>query len=200
MTKGQINHSEGVLGDTITNLVAQPDVHTIVEIGTWNGLGSTRCILQGITGKENYQFISLEADHNMFTQALHNNKHAINDNFSILNGKIINEDFLTSWFNVDLLSADQANWLSQDFQNLKKVPNVLEKIPQVIDFLLLDGGEFSTYLEWQILKPRIKYCVLDDTKELKCKKIREEVLGSKKYKIINDNTLERNGFLVFSTI
>ena len=74
-------------------------------------------------------------------------------------------------------------------------------IPAIIDFLILDGGEYSTYLEWNLLKERFIYCVLDDTVTLKCNKIIEEVLSQpNKYEIIDDNTQERNGYLVFKRL
>jgi len=44
------------LGDWIYDLVKREDIINIVDIGTWNGLGSTKCIQDAIVDsrKEDY--------------------------------------------------------------------------------------------------------------------------------------------------
>ena len=65
-----------------------------------------------------------------------------------------------------------------------------------IDLLILDGGEFSTYSEFQLLKSRVtKYVVLDDIFTRKCKKILQEVQSSNEFEVIYFST-ERNGSAV----
>ena len=56
MTKsGQINRGS-LLGEHIYKICCQCDIRTIFEIGTWNGLGTTKCIRDAImdSGKEDY--------------------------------------------------------------------------------------------------------------------------------------------------
>jgi hypothetical protein len=74
---------------------------------------------------------------------------------------------------------------------------VLDELPETIDFLLLDGGEYTTLYEFSVLFGRCtKYIALDDTKMDKCKEI---------HKILTDNpdwneivALDcRNGFSIF---
>jgi hypothetical protein len=88
-------------------------------------------------------------------------------------------------------------WLKNDLNDYFLCENILNQIPDNIDFLLLDGGEFSTYSEWNILKNRSKIIVLDDTLVLKCKKIREELLNDDNYELIIDYPSDRNGFAIF---
>lgn len=78
-------------------------------------------------------------------------------------------------------------------------PNILYMLPDSIDFLLLDGGEFSTYREWQLLKNRSRFVALDDTQTMKCSLIRQEVLSASNYKILVDSD-ERNGFMFIENI
>jgi len=75
-------------------------------------------------------------------------------------------------------------------------PNILPQIPDQIDLLILDGGEFSTYAEWVVLKDRSKIIMLDDTKVLKCKQIVTESLADPTYHLLMESD-ERNGFHVF---
>ena len=197
---GQINYESDELGQHIVDICKNPEITTIVEIGTWNGLGSTRCILHGLkeSNKTDYKVVSLECWPDMYITALKNNTSNLNNNFNIIHGKIADENLLTSWFDENVLSSEQRGWLREDKERMAMTPNVLALIPEKIDLLILDGGEFSTYLEWQILKDRFTYCILDDTRELKCLKIREEIYNdSSIYEIIVDNTTSRNGFMVF---
>ena len=58
MTKvGQIIPDKYKISKHITSLAARDDVVNIIEIGTWNGMGSTRCVLNGLQNKQNYKFI-----------------------------------------------------------------------------------------------------------------------------------------------
>ena len=59
--------------------------------------------------------------------------------------------------------------LSQHYlEHLKNSKNVIEELPQIIDLLVLDGGEYTTYPEYKKLKDRSNIIALDDTAILKC--------------------------------
>ena len=186
---GQINFEDSKLGACIVDLVQRDDVSTIVEIGTWNGLGTTRCVLHGLrqSNKKNFMFISLECNKNMYNEALLNNKDNISENVCLKLGRIVDVNKLDTWFDINALSSEQATWLAQDKIWLNEVPYVLDEIPDAIDLLILDGGEFSTYLEWHILKDRVKYVALDDTGALKCAKIRQEIIDGNDFEILEDD-------------
>jgi hypothetical protein len=193
---GQIIPNAYEISRYITSLAAREDVHNIIEIGTWNGMGSTRCVLDGIRNKNSYVFVSYECFDEMYNEAIYNNKDYLSNNFRIIRGKIVNESDIYDWFDINSLNGDQQQWLKQDMERMARVPNVFNTIPDIIDLLILDGGEFSTYKEWLLLKDRTKYIVMDDTTCLKSKKIREEIMGNPRYKIIADCLTERNGYLV----
>lgn len=77
---------------------------------------------------------------------------------------------------------------------MMKAPNVLEYLPQKIDFLILDGGEFTSYYEYLILKNRSKYIFLDDTCTPTIKNYATRMDLIKHHTIIIDNINDRNGF------
>ena len=84
-------------------------------------------------------------------------------------------------------------------ENMKKCNLFLERddLPEVFDVILLDGGEFTTYFEFQLIKNRAKYLLLDDINVAKCTKIVEEIKSdSKKWEIIEENKRTRNGYLI----
>ena len=83
-----------------------------------------------------------------------------------------------------------------DLKNCKMSTNYFTTLPPKIDLLILDGGEFSTYGEYSLLRDRFEYLIVDDTRALKGDKIREELLNSNNILIIHDEINKRNGFIV----
>ncbi len=164
--KGMINRGS-VSGEFIYNLVKDPTVKTIVEIGTWNGLGSTKCIYDGIveSNKKDYYVLSLECN-----LTFHNNA-KMNllplSNFHLIYGTITTLDEILPKLNseVEKNAASKLPWISEEYLHLKNAPNVFHMIPEKIDFLILDGGEFSSYLDFQKLYKRSHFIYMDDTRD-----------------------------------
>ena len=212
MKIGQINIGS-VAGDLITSISKRDDISNIVEIGTWNGMGSTLCVIKGIieSGKDK-NFISIELYEDMFKEAITN----LGDNIKyvkLMNGTIISTDDL-NWFDHSIIfkiigdgydqmgisSEHSRLWYQKDIDNIRSAKNIINDLPDKIDFLILDGGEYSTYPEWNKLKDRTRIVALDDSNIFKCSKIREEIISSGDYKVLYDNLYDRNGFSVFEKI
>ena len=197
---GQINYETETLGKRIVELTSKPYIHNIVEIGTWNGMGSTRCVLEGLSKRkdQDYNFKSYECDINRYIEAVNNNKNNLKQGrLELYLGKLVPETVITDWFNVDDLTNEQRGWLNEDIIHMQYVPNLLCTVPQNIDLLILDGGEFSTYQEWATLNHRSKYVILDDTTTHKCTKIRELMLTSPRCNVLEDNLNQRHGYMIY---
>lgn len=191
---GQINlNSEA--GKIIYNLCSQIDVQTIVEIGTWNGHGSTKCAYEAIKNTAKKLF-SFEIDFSKYLEA--NNFYKDKPEVNIYNGyisdKFIDLDSLDSKFFTDYSFETKKQWHLQDLRNIKNTNCLLDKIPEKIDFLILDGGEFNSYYEYRELKNRCKYIFCDDTRLpcIKNYKTRQDLILN--HKILVDNQKDRNGF------
>ena len=66
-----------------------------------------------------------------------------------------------------------------------------------IDLLILDGGEYCSYGEFNKLKDIVDFIILDDTNTIKNYKTAEIIRKSPdQYEILADDTNERNGFMV----
>jgi hypothetical protein len=200
--QGQIN-LDSKLGKYIYDLVSRKDINNIVEIGTWNGYGSTECIRKSIVdnNKENYTVYSLETNEKMYYQAI---QREFPKNFNIILGRIIDEDDL-NWMNWDEYfnspegyyhAGSKREWLNEDLYNLRLVENKIDLIPKRIDLLILDGGEFTTYPEYLKIGHRARFIILDDTNQLKCQKIREELINREGYTILLDELNDRCGYLI----
>ena len=168
----------------------------IVEIGTWKGLGSTKCILDSIS--DEMIFYSIEANKE-FYEIAKQNLEQYQSKFNLLYGTIINEEELKNHIKTLTLDTIQNSWLKSDLNDIKECENIGNLLPEKIDFLLLDGGEFSTYLEWLKLKDRTDIVALDDVNSLKCNQIFQELRENPNYELI-ENTNEGHGFCAFKKI
>jgi hypothetical protein len=183
-------------GVWIDKIITEYKPNTIVEIGTWKGLGSTKRIIDSIIkNKITPNFLSLESNQSFYDIANINLKNYL-DIVTLILGRIIESEDIQSFISKNTISNQMYKWLESDLKDYLICKNVINKIPSKIDFLLLDGGEFSTYIEWRILKDRCNIVALDDSLILKCKQIREELLNDTDYTLIVDSS-DRNGFTIF---
>lgn len=194
-TQGQVlNGSQ--FGMWIDKTITDYKPSIIVEIGTWKGLGTTKRIIDSIEKNQiTPTFISLESNLSFYETATRNLKDKLNT-VKLIRGRIVGEEEIKSFLSKNEITEQMMGWLRSDLNDYVSCENVLNQIPETIDFLLLDGGEFSTYHEWVVLKDRTKIIALDDTLTLKCKQIREELLNDENYKVIIDSS-DRNGFAIF---
>lgn len=195
--KGQISNDK--LSSIIYQLSSNRNIKTYLEIGTWNGLGSTKAFVDGFKKRtDDYIFYSLECnkDKSLFAKNLYKNNNKIN----ILNEIIWNEipDNFYKIFPQCLSNKKYKQWNDVDIINMKKCNKFLDRIdlPKIFDVILLDGGEFTTYHEFQLLKDRCRLLLLDDTNTDKCKLIVKEIKENKQWKILKEDINERNGFLI----
>jgi hypothetical protein len=122
-----------------------------------------------------------------------------NDKIHILNEVIWNEepDDFYKIFPQCLTNETYKHWNEVDIVNMKKCNLFLNRpnLPDLFDVILLDGGEFTTYHEFQLIKNRCKILMLDDINVDKCKLIVSELMSDSSWNIIKkDNT--RNGYLI----
>lgn len=192
---GQIQITDS-LGKWIFDLCKREDVKTIVEIGTWNGQGSTRCVYEAIKGTGKILY-SLEIDSEMYKQAIA--EYPLNDpNLKLIYGKVtdavIDLNDYPAYFFSQYSKPVHESWLKVDLTRAKKAPVVLPSLPTAIDLLILDGGEFFSEAEYRLLKDRSRIIVADDTGCIKNFKVRQDMI--KHRKIIVDAPSMRNGFVV----
>lgn len=182
----------------ITEFALNKKYKNYLEIGTWNGLGSTKAFIDGLLKRnDNYCFYSLECnkDKSVDAKNRYNKYHKVH----ILNEVIWNEepsDFYEI-FPQCLTNKMYKRWNEVDLINMKKCKLFLNRtnLPKIFDVILLDGGEFTTYHEFQKLKNRCKILMLDDINTDKCKLIVKEIENNPNWIILKKENV-RNGFLI----
>ena len=164
------------------------------QIGAWEGKGSTRVLAKAASTRpdtKSVSILSLEAARERAKRAQKRNR-----KFSFVEvvwGSIVAEKDL----DYHGLNGNESVWIAEDINALKNCPQILDSIPESIDALFLDGGEFSTKKEYDLLFNRItKWLILDDTLTRKsaaiAKMIRE---GTAPFVVVVDSH-QRNGFMV----
>jgi hypothetical protein len=199
MILGQIM-MDSLLGKYLYSLCKNnTSIKTVVEIGTWHGLGSTDCIIKGLTdsGKDNIHFMSIESNQKMFDVAMNVWNGKLPYWARLVHGHIVEPEEMDST-NLGYQNENEALWFEEDKNAILSSPNVLADIPSSIDLLFLDGGEFSTAAEFWKLKDRAKIVLMDDTTTRKCVKIRDYVMSNPHvYEVLFDFASERNGTMGF---
>lgn len=130
-------------------------------------------------------------DKSLFAKNLYNN----NNKIHILNEVIWNEIPKNFYkiFPQCLTNKLYKKWNEVDIINMKKCNKFLDRIdlPKIFDVVLLDGGEFTTYHDFQLLKDRCRLLLLDDTNTDKCKFIVKEIKENKQWKILKEDIERR---------
>jgi hypothetical protein len=207
---GQINRG-GLAGDFIYASAQNPDNKVFVEIGSWNGQGSTKCIMDALIDRfDDCVLYSLEANKPFYGlavdywgQRLRSYSTVIQNRLKLIHGRIIDVDEMIPL--EELMKSDRAKELwprfyENDLKSFETCENVFDVLPEQIDVLILDGGEFTTELEYRKLKDRSRIIICDDSSEYKCEKIRAELLEDSTFKVIIDEPAQRNGFCAFERI
>jgi hypothetical protein len=189
---GQINQSMEI-GRWIKHLSSLDSVNSIVEIGTFNGLGSSKCIADGVKNRTNQNVVvkGYESDRKLFVAAKKNL--AAHSYFEIIYGSIVGVHELDSLG----LTHQEKIWFDSDVLNITNSKDVFDTVPDSIDLLILDGGEFSTYGEFRKLFSRCrKFIILDDTHTRKNSKVYNHLVSTSNWALLDESN-ERNGVAVF---
>ena len=199
---GQVKDNT-LLATIINTLCNEKNNKTFLEIGTWNGYGSTKIFINELSHRTDTIFYSLECnkEKSEFAYNLYKDK----PNVFILN-ETINKELphdISLIFPELSTNQDYSYWHKVDLDNMKQCNLFLERrdLPDIFDVIFLDGGEFTTYHEFQVLKSKCKYLLLDDTNTNKCMKIVEEIYNEKnKWEVLLEKKDERNGILLCKNI
>lgn len=203
---GQIN-PESSMGRVLEQLAADSSYSTYVEVGTWNGLGTTRCLMNGMKRRKiPGEIWSYEAHPDMYTTALQNwsqRPSYLHIQYGTLHRQISSLESIRDHPGIQTIVRGYGNgyteWHAGEKRSLFTAP--LVEPPACIDVVVLDGGEFTTQGDWDILKTRNPRVVaLDDTMVFKTHDIRKELLQSPEWMTLHDEPTERNGWAVFKRI
>jgi hypothetical protein len=153
------------------------------------------------------KLFSLEANIEFFNQASHYWKSLIEDQTDsfqkliLLYGRIVEVGDLIPIEEIQkhniYIQHPWLEWRERNIKEYNQCENVLDQLPIEIDILCLDGGQFSTRSEFEVLKERTKMIMLDDTSTFKTESIRREILSHPQvWQVLEDNRDQRHGFMI----
>lgn len=198
---GQVKYGQE-LANLIYRLASDNTNKVMVDIGTWNGLGSTRMFIEGMLNNKGSILYTIENNtekinfaKNYWNLFLKQN----NLNVEFVNGSLVSNEEIDNFLNEEGIELDDTNkyWLLIDKTN---TTNVVKLPCNKIDVLLIDGSEYSGFLEFSLLKDISNHILLDDVNNLKNKKTREYLIKSQDFILVNEDLTARNGFSYFKKI
>jgi len=197
---GQINMNSK-FGTCIFNICSDNTIRNIIEVGTWNGQGSTTCVMNGILKRSNSTLYSIEANSNMYNRAINFwKKYDTKKNLVLINGTLHNK--IADLNELNILYNNNIPYYNEHYvsekQMIEKSSIINIENIQDVDVIILDGGEYTTLEDFNILiQKNPKYICLDDTNVYKCKNIRYTLLNDNNWVIYDENLNDRNGWSIF---
>jgi hypothetical protein len=197
---GQIKINS-TFGQKIFDISKDKRYKNYLEIGTWCGLGTTKCILDGLILRNNNQrdgskLVSIESNEkfyritNQYWTKFFTIHKLDSSMFSLRFGSLVSYDELDSKYITDSGHTKETYDYNQD---IKSGPIV--NVDETVDVLCLDGGHFSTSIEWDMYKDQISVIILDDIKTSKTRNIVAEIQNSNIWSISYISDF-RNGELI----
>jgi hypothetical protein len=198
--EGQITR-KGKFGKLIYTIASDPDGPKLwLDVGTWNGRGTTTCILDGFheSGVKK-ELTSVELHPFMWNVAKENLKdHPVISMATFARAKISGpsgEDYILHPPKGETCrhyrlhyETDMALWSTAETLVFNKEPEAV----------ILDGGEYTGYVDWVFVpKGSLKYVFLDDSAILKNQKVRAELLASSEWTLLDEDLTDRNGWSAF---
>lgn len=180
-------------GKMLTTLAGESEV--ILETGGFYGLGTTRCLHAGLK-RDSQRLHSLDYDAGPQTHA--RTLYADDPRVVFITGTIVKPEEFQEFIHPDPAITRQIYYDPERAHNAT-APYVLDQIPEDIDLLVLDGGEWTSDVEFQKLYERAKVIALDDALKLKSNKNWRAhwFLIGEDWELIAENWDERNGWSVF---
>lgn len=208
---GQINRGWG-LGDTLHEIASSPEVERVLEIGTWHGDGSTFVLASALASSGGRLWsVELKREHHERAIDFYKDKDLP---VELLHGLSIDPawypPFEDYWPRIRRTTQEQREpgtyreWYDDELMHALEAPShsLVETLADrhgPFDLVVLDGGEFASDREFELLEPHIRgYVVMDDTNGERCIKnslSRDRVLASPEWLVISDEPNERNGWL-----
>jgi hypothetical protein len=203
-------------GAAIIDTVLKYKINTVLEIGSWDGSGSTTCFFEAMKQLDDPKSLTcLEVELSRYDILKHvTSKHPwikCYNTSSITYDELVYKDFEQIWsspFNGIPRNYEGGehgkkmlvkSWFDQDIANLKRYDKgfLSEHKDEFYQGALIDGGEFNGYSEYLLLKDRVNFFFLDDYYHaFKTRQVAAELEQSGEWDVLVAEKDLRNGFCI----
>jgi len=199
-------------GRAIAETVERYNFRVNLEIGAWDGSGSTQCFIEGmIRLKDPRVLYCLETNDDRLKALCERVKE---HDFAVPVGmsSISNAQWLVKDFDADVWESPYNKidkqcfprelvyeWYQSDQKSIGRFKQgFLEVYRGRFDSVLIDGSSFTGYSEFNLLEPRVKCFFLDDYhKDFKTNQVFHELVKDPNWELLHDFPDLRNGACIF---
>lgn len=200
MELGQI-HKNTPLGQALIKLIVSDlTIERVVDVGCWNGLGTTLCVMDAMMmRKKALSCLAIESNKTFWEKAVMNWKFKVNpENLKIVYGRfgsaVMSRKEIEAHPLFTKVKDHYTLWYDQDIKDYTQCNQVV--VTGKVDLIILDGGEFCGAGDLEAaLKLNPRYIVLDDVEVIKnCQNA--VTLGKMGWEMVFF-TRDRNGSVIF---
>lgn len=199
---GQVTR-DSPFGRALMKEASRPGINKILEVGTWNGAGTTLCLVTGICMKNDtskVSIVSVEANAEMYKTACKTWERKP-PFLHLLHGTLSKE--IMTPLEVEshpLFSKVKAHYdlhYMTDCNSIVKSPEIDFENTSV-DMVVLDGGEFCGRADFRCcLKLNPTIIALDDINVIKNRDTYNLLIKHKQEWVLVDSGEDRNGWAIF---
>jgi predicted O-methyltransferase YrrM len=195
-------------GQAITAVVRTAGFRSVLEIGSFDGLGSTQVFIAALSDARSPRMVCLETDEARFN-ALTANVAAVPWVVPVRQPSISLDSFTPAEFAGDVwlsphnhlrypCEAVRGWWDSTLAYYHEGREGFLETTSESFDVVLVDGDEFSGYDDYRLAKDRCRCLMLDDVHHAyKCARAHYELKHSPEWRLVWESSLVRNGAAIW---
>jgi hypothetical protein len=194
---GQVN-PDSAFGNMIMEIALESDYTSFLDVGTWNGQGTTRCLYDAVGERPGAHIYSVESNAALYEEAVAfwtpcpPSLHLLYGTLS--KGAMTGEEIRAHPLFEDVEVHYNIHY-EQDCKDLEAAPIV--ELPAKIDMVVLDGGEFCGVADFRraiLLEPKV--IALDDIRVMKNRENYERLLADPEWEILGRGK-DRNGWAIF---
>lgn len=201
-------HLNEPFGQNIYNIIREFDLRKNLEIGSWDGDGSTRCFVEAmrtLTGPKKLECIEIIPEkYKILCDRFPDDFIQCINQSSISYDDLVYKEFDQIWYSPFNKTRKQytydmvKSWFDRDIETIKQSSSYITSDTTEYDSVLIDGGEFTGYSEYLLLKDKVKIFFLDDVHQaFKCYRIYDELNKSVDWELLAENPNIRNGYAIF---
>jgi hypothetical protein len=204
-------HLNEEFGYNIFQTVLKFQLKYNLEIGSWDGEGSTKCFFEAmklLSGEKSLVCVEIVKEKYNKLKARYENFDFVNcfNGSSISYSDLLYKSFEDVWCspynklqNNHYSKETVKSWYDRDVETMKTNVNFLNANDQTFyDSVLIDGSEFTGYSEFKLLENRTKIFFLDDVHcAFKCNQIFNELISNPNWSLILELPNCRNGSAIF---
>ena len=198
-------------GHAIKTVISEKGFQSVLEIGAWDGTGSTICIINGMRSvPDPKKLICLEIDKKRYDMLVKNTKD-FNFVHPVCTSSVSSRNFLVKDFDIDVwkskynkiksgTSRDEVySWYQNFLAKLAESDEgFLDGNKDFFDAVLIDGCSFTGYSEYCLLKNKTNCFMLDDSHHsFKCTQVYDELKNDTNWILSHDFADLRNGASIF---